>query len=88
MLPSIPLAAGAAAKAADFRPLTSDASVLLSYSYTALEPFRYAKANGWKTLLVQIDPGPEEERIVTEEAARVPELAGGWRPAAAGYWDS
>ena len=47
----------------------------LSYSYTALEPFRYAKANGWKTLLVQIDPGPEEERIVAEEAARVPELA-------------
>ena len=36
----------------------------------------------------QIDPGPEEERIVTEEAARVPERAGGWRPAAAGYWDS
>ena len=30
----------------------------VSYSYTALEPFRYAKANGWKTLLVQIDPGP------------------------------
>ena len=35
--------------------------ILLSYSYTALEPFRYAKANGWKTVLVQIDPGPEEE---------------------------
>src|SRR5439155_22567850 len=46
--------------------------VLLSYSYTALEPFRYAKANGWKTVLVQIDPGPEEEKIVAEEVARVP----------------
>jgi glycosyltransferase involved in cell wall biosynthesis len=90
------LAAGAAAKAADFRPpwhavtkcrrLTSDAPALLSYSYTALEPFRYAKANGWKTLLVQIDPGPEEERIVADEAARVPQLASDWHPAPPEYW--
>jgi glycosyltransferase involved in cell wall biosynthesis len=60
--------------------------VLCSYSYTALEPFRYAKANGWKTLLVQIDPGPEEERIVAEEAARVPQLVGDWHPAPPEYW--
>jgi glycosyltransferase involved in cell wall biosynthesis len=60
--------------------------VLLSYSYTALEPFRYAKAHGWKTLLVQIDPGPEEEAIVAEEAARVRELAAGWQPAPTEYW--
>jgi glycosyltransferase involved in cell wall biosynthesis len=62
--------------------------ILLSYSYTALEPFRYAKAHGWKTLLVQIDPGPEEERIVAEEAARVPELAGHWQPAPPEYWSN
>ena len=67
--------------------MTSDAPILLSYSYTALEPFRYAKAHGWKTLLVQIDPGPEEERIVAEEAARVPQLAGDWQPAPPEYWD-
>jgi len=60
--------------------------ILLSYSYTALEPFRYAKSLGWKTLLVQIDPGPEEERIVAEEIAREPELAGGWHPAPPEYW--
>ncbi len=60
--------------------------ILLSYSYTALEPFRYAKAHGWKTVLIQIDPGPEEEKIVAEEVARVPELAGGWHPAPAEYW--
>jgi len=82
------LAAGASAKAADFRLQTSDSPVLLSYSYTALEPFRYAKAHGWRTLLVQIDPGPEEEAIVAEEAARVPELAAGWQPAPAEYWAS
>jgi len=62
--------------------------ILLSYSYTAFEPFRYAKSQGWKTVLVQIDPGPEEERIVAEEAARVPELAGEWQPAPAEYWAS
>jgi glycosyltransferase involved in cell wall biosynthesis len=60
--------------------------ILLSYSYTALEPFRFAKARGWKRVLVQIDPGPEEERIVAEEAGRVPELAAGWQPAPAEYW--
>jgi glycosyltransferase involved in cell wall biosynthesis len=60
----------------------------LSYSYTALKPFRYAKAHGWKTVLVQIDPGPEEERIAAAEAARVPELVGGWQPAPAEYWSS
>ena len=60
--------------------------ILLSYSYAALEPFRYAKAHGWKTLLVQIDPGPEEEAIVAEEVARVPHLAAEWQPAPPEYW--
>jgi len=60
--------------------------VFSSYSYAALEPFRYAKAQGWKTVLVQIDPGPEEEAIVAEEIARVPELAGNWQPAPPEYW--
>src|SRR6266566_2274838 len=62
--------------------------ILLSYSYAALEPFRFAKLHGWKTLLLQIDPGPEEERIVAEEVARVPALAGGWQAAPAAYWAS
>jgi glycosyltransferase involved in cell wall biosynthesis len=70
----------------DVRLKTSDSPVLLSYSYTALEPFRYAKARGSKTVLVQIDPGPEEERIVAQEATRLPELARGWQPAPAEYW--
>lgn len=65
---------------------TSDSPVLLSYSYTALEPFHYAKSRGWKTVLVQIDPGPEEEGIVAEEVARAPELAGDWQPAPPDYW--
>ena len=60
--------------------------LLLSYSYAALEPFRYVKSRSWKTLLVQIDPGPEEERIVAEETARERELADEWRPAPPEYW--
>jgi glycosyltransferase involved in cell wall biosynthesis len=62
--------------------------ILVSYSYTALEPFRHAKSRGWKTVLMQIDPGPEEEQIVAEEVVRVPELASGWQPAPPEYWDS
>jgi glycosyltransferase involved in cell wall biosynthesis len=69
--------------------LTPDSeSILLSYSYAALEPFRFAKLRGWKTLLLQIDPGPEEERIVADEVARVPALAEGWQAAPANYWTS
>ena len=60
--------------------------ILLSYSYAALEPFRFARAHGWKRVLVQIDPGPEEERIVAAETARVPELAEEWHPAPVEYW--
>jgi len=74
------------ALSSDFGPLASDSRVLLSYSYTALEPFRYTKARGWKTVLAQIDPGPEEEKIVAGETARVPDLAGEWHPAPAEYW--
>jgi glycosyltransferase involved in cell wall biosynthesis len=76
------------ALSSDLGPQTSDSPILLSYSYAALEPFRYAKARGWKTLLVQIDPGPEEEKIVAGEVARVPELAGEWHPAPPEYWSN
>src|SRR6266481_1765771 len=69
-------------------PTLNSQEILLSYSYTALEPFRHAKSRGWKTVLMQIDPGPEEERIVAEEVARVSELAGGWQPAPREYWAS
>jgi glycosyltransferase involved in cell wall biosynthesis len=43
---------------------------LFSYSYTALEPFRFAKSRGWKTVLGQIDPGPEMGRIADELGKR------------------
>jgi glycosyltransferase involved in cell wall biosynthesis len=61
---------------------------LFSYSYAALELFRFAKRRGWRTVLGQIDPGPEEERIVAEEQRRYGHLASNWRPAPASYWES
>jgi glycosyltransferase involved in cell wall biosynthesis len=62
--------------------------ILFAYSYAAREIFRFAKKQGWRTVLGQIDPGPVEEKIVAEEAARVPELAGDWHPAPSEYWDN
>jgi glycosyltransferase involved in cell wall biosynthesis len=60
--------------------------ICFAYSYTALEPFRAAKAAGWKTVLGQIDPGPAEWDVV--DAASAPWR--GWeeqgaRPSAS-YW--
>ena len=61
---------------------------VFSYSYAARQLFRYAKSRGWRTVLGQIDPGPEEERIVSEEFAREGERLGAqWQPAPRLYWE-
>jgi glycosyltransferase involved in cell wall biosynthesis len=62
--------------------------IIFAYSYAAREIFRFAKKQGWRTILGQIDPGPVEEKIVAEETARVPELADDWQPAPVKYWDN
>jgi glycosyltransferase involved in cell wall biosynthesis len=61
---------------------------VFSYSYAALEIFRFAKARGWRTVLGQIDPGPGEERIVAAEHQRYPHLASRWQPAPPEYWEN
>ena len=61
-------------------------TVLFAYSYAARLPLAVARAQGWRTVLGQIDPGPEEERIVAAERRRYPDLATGWQPAPASYW--
>jgi glycosyltransferase involved in cell wall biosynthesis len=60
---------------------------LFSYSCAALELFRFAKARGWSTVLGQIDPGPEEERLVAAETRRYPDLATSWNPPPPRYWE-
>lgn len=61
---------------------------LFSYSYAALRLFEYAKTQGWKTILGQIDPGPAEERIVSGLRSANPALAGAWLPAPESYWEN
>jgi glycosyltransferase involved in cell wall biosynthesis len=63
-----------------------DATVLFSYSYAARRPFEHAKASGWKTVMVQIDAGLAEERLVASWQSRFPGLEPNWRPAPPEYW--
>lgn len=51
----------------------SNEITVFSYSYAARELFSFAKTQGWKTVLGQIDPGPAEDDIVQELRSRYPE---------------
>jgi glycosyltransferase involved in cell wall biosynthesis len=62
--------------------------VLFTYSYAALDLLRYAKSQGWYTVLGQIDPGPVEEQIVIAEHQKYPELAPAWQPVPSYYWEN
>ncbi|MBD2570574.1 glycosyltransferase family 4 protein [Anabaena lutea] len=62
--------------------------ILFSYSYAALDIFRFAKQQGWYTILGQIDPGLWEEKIVTQEYERYPQYRADWQPAPSEYWQS
>jgi glycosyltransferase involved in cell wall biosynthesis len=64
-----------------------DATVLCSYSYAARHLFEYAKTQRWTTVLIQIDPGLAEERLVAAAHAEHPEIEPAWRPAPKDYWD-
>ena len=66
--------------------LADSRRVLFAYSYAALEPFRWAKAQGWTTVLGQIDPGPVEAEIVADEHQRYPGLASQWQAPPPNYW--
>ena len=62
--------------------------IFFAYSYAARDIFRFAKAEGWKTVLGQIDPGPVEEDIVRTEHEIHPEFLSDWRPAPVEYWQN
>lgn len=59
---------------------------LFAYSYAALEIFRFAREQGWKVIMSQIDGGMEDERIVERAHRSAPELHSRWQPAPAEYW--
>ena len=50
--------------------------IFFGYAYASLEMLQAEKARGKLTILCQIDPGPVHFRIVAEEMAQHPELAG------------
>jgi glycosyltransferase involved in cell wall biosynthesis len=60
--------------------------ILFAYSYAALRIIRYAKQQGWRVILGQIDPGPREEQIVQQEHRTHPDLAPHWSGAPPSYW--
>jgi glycosyltransferase involved in cell wall biosynthesis len=47
-----------------------------------------ARERGWRTALGQIDPGPEEERLVAAEHRRYSYLDSSWQPAPPAYWQA
>lgn len=65
----------------------SRSTILFSYSYVARGVFRFAKEQGWKTVLGQIDPGPVEEEIVRKEHEALPEFKADWKRTPASYWE-
>jgi glycosyltransferase involved in cell wall biosynthesis len=60
---------------------------LFSYSYAAGRLFEFAKEAGWSTVLGQIDPGPFEEKIVTDLHRRAGRNDGLSNPPQR-YWDN
>lgn len=63
-----------------------DGTVVFAYSYAAREILQFARSQGWRTVLGQIDPGPEEERIVTRLYEVSAEQRGQRKPAPMQYW--
>ena len=59
---------------------------IFAYSYAALNLFRYAKTQGWRTVLGQIDPGIVEEQIVRQEHLKHSDYQSHWQPAPSQYW--
>ena len=61
--------------------------VFFGYSYASLETLEAEKKRGVLTILDQIDPGAVEFRLVAEEMARFPELAGPPQAFPAAYYE-
>jgi glycosyltransferase involved in cell wall biosynthesis len=64
------------------RPVT-----VFAYSYAARLIFEFAREQGWRTVLGQIDPGPLEERTVSRSPSVAAIDAVDLRPAPPTYWD-
>jgi glycosyltransferase involved in cell wall biosynthesis len=65
---------------------SSSPPILFAYSYAALDLLRFAKAQGWRTVLGQIDPGIVEATIVHHEHQRHSHLAPQHTAPPPDYW--
>ena len=75
--------------AVDHLKATANGShTVFAYSYAAREIFKFARGRGWRTVLGQIDPGPAEERIVSNLEKTSPVEHTHWEPAPKAYWDN
>jgi glycosyltransferase involved in cell wall biosynthesis len=62
--------------------------ILFAYSYAARDLFRWARAQGWRTVLGQIDAGPEMGRIVRKLEECHPEYQGRSDVPPKDYWEA
>ncbi|ABG58151.1 glycosyltransferase family 4 protein [Cytophaga hutchinsonii] len=62
------------------------ANCVFGISYTALECFKIARQKGMKTILFQVDPGIEEELIVSDLLNTYASVTS-WEPAPEVYWE-
>lgn len=61
--------------------------ILFSYSYTAAPLFEFARRNGWRTVLMQIDCGELKSRLAASMAATSGDDPGpAWRQPPPHYW--
>lgn len=67
---------------------SDDPMVLFTYSYVGLDMLRWAKAQGWRTVLGQIDPGPAHYDIVGQEMATEQKYGEPWNAPPAAYWEA
>jgi len=61
---------------------------IFAYSYAALEIFRYAKSQGWYTILGQIDPAIIEEELVINLHQKYKQNLSTWQSAPSQYWQN
>ena len=61
---------------------------VFAYSYAALKIFRFAKKQGWQTVLGQIDAGKYDEQLIGEEHQRYPISGNNWQAAPQEYWEN
>jgi hypothetical protein len=69
-------------------PTLNPQPTLFAYSFAARRVLEFARQQGWRTVLGQIDPGPPEERIVSRLRQQHPRVGASWAPAPPSYWEN